>query len=68
VSYGQGKTLDIYRPRRAQVAAEPRPVVRLWHGVGRDERGVLEQLARATAALNLTVVVPDWRVEVSSNT
>jgi acetyl esterase/lipase len=61
VPYGHGKVLDIYRPRWTEAAAGPQPVVLLWHGVGPDERGVLEPLARATAALGVTVVVPDWR-------
>lgn len=58
VPYGHGKVLDIYRPWGADAAAGTQPVVLLWHGVGPDERGVLEPLARATAALGLTVVVP----------
>ena len=33
----------------------------LWHGVGPDERDVLETLAVQTAGYGLTVVVPDWR-------
>ncbi len=32
----------------------------LWHGVGANERDVLEPLARTTAALGVTVFVPDW--------
>ena len=57
VPYGHGKLLDIYRPP----GAGPAPVILLWHGVGQDERDVLEPLARATAALGAVVVVPDWR-------
>ena len=57
VPYGHGKLLDIYRPP----GAGPAPIVLLWHGVGQDERDVLEPLARATAALGTIVVVPDWR-------
>jgi predicted dienelactone hydrolase len=41
--------------------SRPEPVVLLWHGVGPDERDVLEPLARATAALGLMVFVPDWQ-------
>jgi acetyl esterase/lipase len=61
VPYGHGKVLDIYRPGRTEAATEPDPVVLLWHGVGPDDREVLEPLARATAALGVTVFVPDWR-------
>ena len=59
--YGHGKVLDIYRPGRIAAATGPEPVVLLWHGVGPDERDVLEPLARATAALGAMVFVPDWR-------
>jgi len=59
VPYGQGKLLDIYRPEPAGVG--PAPTVLLWHGVGPDERDVLETLAVRTAGYGLTVVVPDWR-------
>jgi predicted esterase len=59
IAYGPGKLLDIYRPRRD--GAGSAPTVLLWHGVGLDERDVLEPLATATAAYGLTVVAPDWR-------
>jgi acetyl esterase/lipase len=61
VPYGHGKVLDIYRPCRSSASAGPEPVVLLWHGVGPDDREVLEPLARATAALGVVVFVPDWR-------
>ncbi|MEV4443152.1 alpha/beta hydrolase [Streptomyces sp. NPDC049577] len=54
-----GKAVDIYRP--APRAAAPLPTVVLWHGIGPDERDVLEPLARAVAGLGLLVMVPDWR-------
>jgi acetyl esterase/lipase len=57
VGYGHGQALDVYRPLHAADA----PVVLLWHGVGGNERDVLEPLARATAALGVTVFVPDWQ-------
>ncbi|MFE1171609.1 alpha/beta hydrolase [Streptomyces sp. NPDC058773] len=57
--YGpSGKQLDVYRP--AGVSG-PAPTVLLWHGIGPDERDVLEPLARASAALGALVLVPDWR-------
>ena len=59
IRYGHGKLLDVYRPRRD--GAGPAPTVLLWHGVGLDERDVMETLATATAEYGLTVVVPDWR-------
>ena len=59
VPYGQGKLLDIYRP--APAGGGPAPTVLLWHGVGPDERDVLETLAVQAAGYGLTVVVPDWR-------
>lgn len=59
--YGLGQMLDIYHPGTAGAASKPQSVVLLWHGVGPNERGVLEPLARAAAALGLAVVVPDWR-------
>jgi predicted esterase len=59
VPYGQGRLLDIYRKEPA--GGGPAPTVLLWHGVGPDERDVLETLAVQTAGYGLTVVVPDWR-------
>jgi predicted esterase len=61
VAYGCCKAMDIYLPRRIGMPSGPEPVVLLWHGVGPDERDVLEPLARATAALGVVVFVPDWR-------
>jgi predicted esterase len=61
VDYGLGKLADIYRPRRAG----PAPLALLWHGVGVDERDVLEPLATAVAGLGVAVVVPDWESEVA---
>jgi predicted esterase len=60
VPYGHGKLLDVYRPPDSG-GRGPAPVVLLWHGVGVDERDVLEPLARATAGHGVVVVVPDWR-------
>ena len=56
VDYGLGKLADIYRPGRAG----PAPLALLWHGIGVDERDVLEPLAAEAARLGLAVVVPDW--------
>ncbi|QIY55914.1 alpha/beta hydrolase [Streptomyces sp. RPA4-5] len=57
--YGpSGKQLDVYRPAEAP---RPAPTVLLWHGIGPDEREVLEPLARTAAARGLLVLVPDWR-------
>jgi hypothetical protein len=61
VDYGLGKLADIYRPRRAG----PAPLALLWHGVGVDERDVLEPLASEVARLGVAVVVPDWESEVA---
>jgi dienelactone hydrolase len=61
VDYGLGKLADIYRPRRAG----PAPLALLWHGVGVDERDVLEPLASEVAGLGVAVVVPDWESEVA---
>ncbi|AUG79097.1 hypothetical protein CFP65_4347 [Kitasatospora sp. MMS16-BH015] len=63
VEYGpSGRLLDIHRPAPAEDGpADPRPTVLLWHGRGPDERDVLGTLAQATAALGVTVLVPDWR-------
>lgn len=63
LDYGPGKLLDIYRPQRSAGV----PVVLLWHGAGPDERDVLETLARATAALEVMVCVPDWRPDTPDN-
>jgi acetyl esterase/lipase len=57
VAYGHGQALDIYRPLRTADA----PVVLLWHGVGGNERDVLEPLAQTAATLGVTVFVPDWQ-------
>ncbi|MCF3145148.1 alpha/beta hydrolase [Streptomyces platensis] len=69
--YGpSGKRLDVHRPAGASEAsgmpegtasAATPPTVLLWHGIGPDERDVLEPLARATAAHGALVLVPDWR-------
>jgi len=61
VPYGHGQELDIYLPERIGTPVIPVPVVLLWHGMGPDERDVLEPLARATASLGVLVFVPDWR-------
>jgi predicted esterase len=60
VDYGLGKLADIYLPRRAG----PAPLVLLWHGVGVDERDVLEPLATEVTGLGVAAVVPDWESEV----
>ncbi|MEV7382061.1 alpha/beta hydrolase family protein [Streptomyces lydicus] len=55
--YGPGgERLDVYRP----AAARPAGTVLLWHGIGPDERDILEPLARTAAARGLLVLVPDW--------
>ena len=61
MAYGLGKALDVYLPHQAASGPGPAPVVLLWHGIGLDERDVLEPLARATAAYGVVVFVPDWR-------
>ena len=61
--YGPGgKQLDVHRPAGASGAM---PTVLLWHGIGPDERDVLEPLARTTAALGALVLVPDWRSDAA---
>jgi predicted esterase len=62
VSYGCDQQLDIYSPDRSAPAP---PGLLLWHGTGCAERDVLEPLARATAALGVTVFVPDWRSDAT---
>ncbi|HEX8005742.1 MAG TPA: hypothetical protein VF482_04855 [Trebonia sp.] len=57
IAYGHGQALDVYTPLDTADA----PVVLLWHGLGANERDVLEPLARTTAALGVTVFVPDWQ-------
>ncbi|MEU0373205.1 alpha/beta hydrolase [Streptomyces sp. NPDC006283] len=54
----RGQLLDVHTP---PTTAPCRAGVLLWHGIGPDERRVLAPLARATAALGVTVFVPDWR-------
>ncbi|MCR8576561.1 alpha/beta hydrolase [Streptomyces sp. Isolate_219] len=61
--YGpSGKQLDVHRPAGASGAA---PTVLLWHGIGPDERDILEPLARTAAARGLLVLVPDWRSDAA---
>jgi dienelactone hydrolase len=60
VDYGLGKLADIYWPRRDG----PAPLALLWHGIGVDQRDVLEPLADEVAGLGVAVVVPDWESEV----
>ncbi|MFJ6790883.1 alpha/beta hydrolase [Streptomyces angustmyceticus] len=57
-----GKRLDVHRPAGAH---GPLPVVLLWHGIGPDERDVLEPLGRTAAAQGLLVLVPDWRSDAA---
>ncbi|MFI9078448.1 alpha/beta hydrolase [Streptomyces sioyaensis] len=64
--YGpSGKRLDVHRPAGASKVAGPAPTVLLWHGIGPDERDVLEPLARTAAARGLLVLVPDWRSDAT---
>ena len=61
VDYGLGKLADVYLPARDTTA----PLALLWHGVGVDERDVLEPLATAVSRLGVAVVVPDWESGVA---
>ncbi len=61
VDYGPRKLADIYWPERDT----PAPLALLWHGIGVDERDVLEPLATAVSRLGVAVVVPDWESEAS---
>ncbi len=64
--YGpSGKRLDVHRPAGAPQASGAAPTVLLWHGIGPDERDVLEPLARTAAARGLLVLVPDWRSDAA---
>ncbi|WP_328386383.1 alpha/beta hydrolase [Streptomyces sp. NBC_00400] len=79
--YGpSGKRLDVYRPAGvagpsgdASTSGKtgeagpsaPAPTVLLWHGIGPDERDVLDPLARTAAARGLLVLVPDWRSDAA---
>ena len=65
VEYGHGKALDVYVANRTDTTLRPQPVVLLWHGVGPDERDVLEPLGCAAAALGVTLFVPDWRSDAA---
>ncbi|KOG42745.1 hypothetical protein ADK74_16250 [Streptomyces decoyicus] len=63
--------MDVHRPAGASEtsgaagASGATPTVLLWHGIGPDERDVLEPLARTTAALGVLVLVPDWRSDAA---
>jgi predicted esterase len=59
VDYGLGKLANTYLPTRGG----PAPLALLWHGIGVDERDVLEPLATEVAALGVAVVVPAWESE-----
>ncbi len=56
IEYGLGQLLDIYEPVRPLGSA----AVLLWHGSGRNERDVMEPLARSIAITGVPVIVPDW--------
>jgi predicted esterase len=61
--YGpSGKQLDVHRPA---VATGTTPTVLLWHGIGPDERDIMEPLARTAAEHGLLVLVPDWRSDAA---
>ncbi|UQA93510.1 alpha/beta hydrolase [Streptomyces halobius] len=61
--YGpSGQRLDLYRP---DTASRPATTVLLWHGIGPDERDVLEPLAHTAATRGLLVLVPDWRSDAA---
>jgi len=61
VDYGLGKLADVYWPP----INAPAPLALLWHGIGVDERDVLEPLATAVSTLGIAVVVPDWESEAA---
>jgi predicted esterase len=61
VDYGLGKLADVYWPP----INTPAPLALLWHGIGVDEREVLEPLATAVSRLGVAVVVPDWESEAA---
>ena len=68
VDYGLGKLADVYVPKTDVYVPKrgtPAPLALLWHGVGVDERDVLEPLATAVSGLGVAVVVPDWESEVA---
>ncbi|MGW7572562.1 alpha/beta hydrolase [Streptomyces sp. NPDC054765] len=50
---------------KASAAPGATPTVLLWHGIGPDERDVLEPLARSMGALGALVLVPDWRSDAA---
>ncbi|MFI9201533.1 alpha/beta hydrolase [Streptomyces sp. NPDC053048] len=57
-----GKFIDVYLP---VTDATSLPTVLLWHGIGPDERDVLEPLARTVAGAGVLVFVPDWRSDAA---
>jgi predicted esterase len=61
VDYGLGKLADVYWPP----INPPAPLALLWHGIGEDQRDVLEPLATAVSRLGVAVVVPDWETEAA---
>jgi len=56
MEYGLGQALDIYEPERPRGSV----AVLLWHGSGRNERDVMEPLARSVAISGVPVIAPDW--------
>jgi predicted esterase len=61
LDYGLGKLADVYLPE----GGTPAPLALLWHGIGVDERDVLEPLATTVSMLGVAVVVPDWESEAA---
>ncbi|MGA5134960.1 alpha/beta hydrolase [Streptomyces olivoreticuli] len=54
-----GKLIDVYQP--GDRPERPLPVVLIWHGLGPDERDILQPLAEEAVARGAVVFASDWR-------
>lgn len=54
-----GKLIDVYQP--GEHPERPLPVVLIWHGLGPDERDILQPLAEELVAQGVVVFASDWR-------
>ncbi|MFD7334857.1 alpha/beta hydrolase [Streptomyces violascens] len=54
-----GKLIDVYQP--GDRPERPLPVILIWHGLGPDERDILQPLAEAVVGRGAVVFASDWR-------
>ncbi|MFI6686679.1 alpha/beta hydrolase [Streptomyces sp. NPDC050485] len=59
VASASGKLIDVYQP--GDGSERPLPVILIWHGLGPDERDILQPLAEEVVGRGAVVFASDWR-------